>query len=96
MKFKDPSPEVWERYWDQLYNRLERGVGWALASIGAIILIAFGLFKLVEAVLGDARIVPFLKVGILALITGIAVLFISALRERLFVWKSDKYREVKR
>ena len=36
------------------------------------------------------------KVGTIGLTLGIAVLFVSALRERLFTAKTDRYREVKR
>jgi hypothetical protein len=37
-----------------------------------------------------------LKAGLLALIAGMAVLFVSVLRERLYFWKKDRYRDVRR
>ena len=28
LKFKQPSGEVWDNYWINIYNRIERGVAW--------------------------------------------------------------------
>ena len=100
MRFLKPPGELWEHYWDHIYNRLERRVGWIFLSIGAIILAAWGLYALIGIVLPDFWNDPNLpiavKVGTIGLTLGIAVLFVSALRERLFTAKTDRYREVKR
>ena len=37
----------------------------------------------------------FLSVA-LALVAGIAILFVSVLRERLFFWKRERYKDVRR
>jgi hypothetical protein len=37
-----------------------------------------------------------LKAGLLALILGLAVLFVSVLRERVYLWSKDRYRNVRR
>ncbi|HBN15674.1 MAG TPA: hypothetical protein DD407_11610, partial [Pseudohongiella sp.] len=29
-RFKEPSPEVWDSYWQGVYRRVERGIGWIL------------------------------------------------------------------
>lgn len=34
LKFMQPPEEVWDRYWLNVYNRIERGLGWILISIG--------------------------------------------------------------
>jgi len=97
MKYKEPPDEVWERYWTSIYNRLERGLGWILLSIGAIILLFYGGFKLVEDLVKDPTIAIIAKVGILAALAGVAILLVSVIRERVFTYKTDKYaREVKR
>ena len=97
MAFKDPSDEQLERYWRGVYNRLERGLGWILFSVGAIILLCYGGFALVEAVMADPSVGLVLKVGVLALVFGVVVLFVSLLRERLTVRRVDRYsKEVKK
>lgn len=97
MRYKEPPEEVWDQYWSRIYNRLERGLGWILASIGAIILLFYGGFKLVESLVKDPTLAVIAKVGTLCLLAGLVILFVSILRERLFTYKRDKYaKEVKR
>lgn len=97
VEFREPSDAELERYWSGIYNRLERGVAWIFFSLGAIILLAYGGFKLVEEIIKDPEIALLLKIGVLALIFGGVVLFVSLVRERLALLKTDKYsREVKR
>jgi len=97
MRFKEPGDEELERYWAGVYNRLERGMGWILLSVGAILTLCYGAFRLIESMLLDQTISNVLKVGVCALIAGLVVLFVSLLRERLVVRKVDRYsREVER
>jgi len=97
VKFTDPTDVELERYWAGVYNRLERGVGWVLFSIGAILLLCYGAFKLIEGVITDPKVALVVKIGVVALVFGVVVLFVSLLRERLAVRKSDRYsREIER
>ena len=91
MEFAEPSDEELERYWQGVYNRLERGVGWVLLSLGSIVLLCYGGFRLVDSLVRDPAVSVVLKVGVLALVFGAAVLFVSLLRERLAVRKVDRY-----
>lgn len=96
MRFSSPPIEVWDAYWLNIYNRLERGIGWLLFSIGAMILLAFGGFKLVEELLADSAISWVFKAGVLFLIGGLAILLVSVIRERWFTYKKDPYKEIVR
>ncbi|OYD15546.1 hypothetical protein CH330_05400 [candidate division WOR-3 bacterium JGI_Cruoil_03_51_56] len=97
MRFREPQDDFWERYWRGIYNRLERGIGWILASIGAILLLAFGAFRLVESLLTDPTVELVVKIGVSALLLGVVVLLVSLVRERIFGLKYDRYsKEVKR
>ena len=97
MKFREPTDEELERYWHSVYNRLERGVGWVLFSVGAILVLCYGAFKLIEETIRDPNVATVLKVGMVALVFGAVVLFVSLLRERLAVRRADRYsREVER
>lgn len=97
IKFKEPSDAELARYWNSVYNRLERGAGWLLFSLGAIILLCYGAFKLIEEMIRDPGIALLLKIGVISLIFGSVALFVSLVRERLTLRKTDKYsREVER
>ena len=97
MNFQEPSDAELERYWHSIYNRLERGLGWILFSLGAIVLLCYGGFKLVEEMVKDPNVALLVKAGVLALVFGVVILFVSLLRERLTVWKVDRYsKEVTR
>jgi len=96
MELKQPSKEVWKVYWLSVYNRLERSIGWIFLSIGAMILLFFGGYKIVEGIIQDANTPLFLKIGILAFMAGIAVLLVSLAREQLFVRKRERYKEIEK
>ena len=97
MTFKEPSDAALQRYWQSVYNRLERGLGWILFSVGAILLLCYGGFKLVEEIVRDPTISVVLKAGVVALVFGVVILFVSLLRERLTVCKVDRYsKEIER
>jgi len=36
------------------------------------------------------------SIGLLTLIAGLAILFVSILRERLYFWRRDRYKDVRR
>ncbi|RCK71651.1 MAG: hypothetical protein IGBAC_1567 [Ignavibacteriae bacterium] len=94
MKFKEPPQELWDKYWLSVYSRLERGIAWILISIGASIILIYGGFKLIESIIGDATLTWILKTAILAIIIGFVLLLVSVIRERFFLKKTDKYKEI--
>ena len=96
VKLAEPEDVLWENYWSGVYNRFERGVGWILMSVTGIALIIYGLFKMVEGIIKDPNVEVLLKIVILTFIAGLAVLFVSILRERLYFWKKDRYKDIRR
>jgi len=92
----EPEDRIWQDYWDGIYNRIERSVGWIVFSVAAILLIIYGGFKAIEEMIKDPDIETILKVGLLALIVGLAILFVSVLRERLYFRQRDRYKNVRR
>jgi predicted anti-sigma-YlaC factor YlaD len=97
LKFKEPSDAELERYWAGVYNRLERGIGWILLSLGAILLLSYGALQFIEGLIRDPGVALVVKIGTCALVVGLVVLFVSLLRERLTVRKVDRYsKEVDR
>jgi len=96
VKFKEPPEEIWDRYWLNVYNRIERGIGWIFVSIGAMIVLFYGGFKAVESLIVDPTIVLALKIGIIALLIGTVIVLVSVIREKFFTRKYDKYKEILR
>ena len=92
----EPEDRIWQDYWNGIYNRIERNVGWIIFSVAAILLTIYGGFKLIEKIVTDATVGMLLKLGLLALIVGLAILFVSVLRERIYFWSKDRYRNVRR
>ncbi len=96
MKLKQPPKEAWKMYWSSVYNRLERRIGWILFSIGAIIILFFGGYKLVESLIQAPDIPIFFKIAILSVLGGLVILVVSLVREQLFVRKRERYKEVEK
>jgi hypothetical protein len=96
MALTEPPDEIWDDYWTSVYNKVERGIGWVLVSIAAVVLVAFGLWHATEALLADADVPGFVKISIFGLFLGGALLLASVAREKLFTRRHDPYKRVKR
>lgn len=97
MQLKDLPDSYWQGYWASVYRRTERGIGWVLLSIGAIILLA----SIGYIVLGNFYVSPdvplIVKIGVSAAGLGLIILLVSTLRERLFARSHERYeKEVER
>lgn len=87
------SDEVWDAFYDNVYHRLERRSGWYIAIAGISALMVYLAFHFVV----DAWASPAEKLLIAIPMLGFLILFISVLRQRLFVAKTDRYsRDIKR
>lgn len=96
MRLRELPDKAWDDYRKRTYTRLERRVGWILFSIGAMVLVGYGLYELVVFLVSGAELAWWIRAAIGAACIGLAILLVSVIRERIFVWKRDPYREVKR
>lgn len=94
IKYADLPDEVWESYWESIYKKLERGIGWIFFSIGAIGLLCYGLFELFYNLYIDPEVPILVKVLISVLTLGAVTLLVSFSRERWFAFKRERYSEV--
>lgn len=94
MRYADLPPEVWETYWQSLYRKLERGIGWIILSISAIVLLCFGAFEAFSHLWLEPDNPLWLKLSVSGIAVGAIILLVSYGRERLFAYKRDRYREV--
>lgn len=96
MTIKEPPKEVWKMYTESVYNRLERGIGWILVSIGAMIVLFFTGYQALKGLIVDPGVPFIIKAGILCGLAGVVVLLVSLVRERLFVNKRERYKEIEK
>jgi predicted anti-sigma-YlaC factor YlaD len=88
-----PPDEVWDDFTEKVYNRMERRTGWMLLIIGTVALSLAGLYYLVTTDWASPGIKMTVEIGL----AGLLILFVSVLRQRLFVRKSDRYsRDINR
>jgi len=80
----------WREEMDDMGVKLSRGIGWVLLVGAAVIIGAFLVFMF----LTDPGLTGFWKFVISAFYIGLLGLFVSVLRQRLLVRKTDKYKDV--
>jgi len=96
MKYADIPEHVWDNYWRGIYRRMELSIGWILFSIGAVIVIACACYGLCKDFFLNPEEPIILRIGFGALILGAATLLVSVTRERIFAYRRDRYKEIKR
>lgn len=96
MRFKEPKKETWDMYWSNVYNRIERSIAWLLTTIGAVLIAGYAAYQALINFIADPSIPFIVKAGVFLLGGGLIALTISVLREKLFIRKSDPYKEVQR
>ena len=96
MTVRRPPPETWDSYWEGVYRRFERGLGWILASVGAIVIATWGTWEWVSELMADVQTPLLVRWSVLAMCAGLVILFVSVVRERWFLSRSDPYKDVVR
>lgn len=94
VRYADLPDEVWESYWSSVYRKLERGIGWVLFSVGAILLIFYGCYRMLTDMYLSPNVSIWVKAGITGLLAGTIILLVSLVRERFFAYRHDRYGEV--
>jgi predicted anti-sigma-YlaC factor YlaD len=94
IEFAEPTDAEWRAHWTGIYNRIERGVGFILLSLGAMLLAGYGLFSLARDFLLCDDYPAILRIGVGAAAAGGIVLGVSVVRERMRVYPVDRYEEV--
>ena len=94
-KYETPEDKIWNNYWSKIYNRLERQIGWILSSISGIILLFYFLVLIFKNIL-TSNIAVWLKMVIILFLLGISILLVSIIRERLYIMKKERYKDIKR
>lgn len=89
----EPPEEIWDRFLDSIYNRLERRTGWFVVITGLSGLSLYALFLFFSEPWTSTPV----KVLLAIPSCGLALLFVSVLRQRLINARTDRYtREIHR
>lgn len=96
LSLREPPQEIWDVYWQSVFNRLERSASWVLCLLGAGGLGAWGLYRAAAFVATDYRVPLPAKLLIFGLVGGALWLVISVLREKWTTKRSDPYRDIRR
>jgi anti-sigma factor RsiW len=94
IEFLEPTEAEWRAHWSVVYNRLERGVGWVLLSLGSAILLLTGAWYFLKDFLLDPEQPFLLRLGLGTAVAGGVFLGVSVVRERIRVYRYDRYNEV--
>ena len=96
MQFKEPEDRVWEYYWANVYNRLERRAAWILLSLGGVLLLSYATYLLVHELFLHEGLSWIVRIGVVSLVVGFYALLASIIRERMAIRRSDRYEGIKR
>jgi predicted anti-sigma-YlaC factor YlaD len=92
LKLRIPDDEFWKGYWESVYRRSERGAGFLLLIGGLLAITGYGIFR---AVTSPHRF-TYEGISVTIILVGLAIIFISVVRERYHESRNDPYREVER
>jgi Putative zinc-finger len=92
LKLRVSDEVFWEGYWESVYRRTERRLGFLFITGGAAMLLVYLLYR----ALRSQELWTYEGVSIAVILLGLIVLFISVARERYHEHKNDPYREVER
>ena len=87
MKIAELPEAVWEKYWTGIYNKVERSVAWFLFIVGSTIICSYSIYRVIV----DPGMDNIIRLGVVLVFIGLAVLFLSVLREKITVNKKDRY-----
>ena len=90
------APEKWDQYWLGVYPRLERRLAWILMSLGALVLITAGSWEFAREWVLSPDIPLWIKVAGISFWLGCAIMLISVVREKLFLYKHERYKDIQR
>jgi hypothetical protein len=92
LKLRTPDDEFWEGYWESVYRRSERSIGFFFVITGVLMVLFYGLFKAVTS----PRLLTYEGISITVILVGLVVIFVSVARERFHESRNDPYKGVRR
>jgi hypothetical protein len=82
----------WHGYWESIYRRSERNTGFLLVILGLLAATGYGIYRAVTS----PRFLTYEGISVTLILVGLAVIFLSVVRDRYHERWNDPYREVER
>ncbi len=95
-RIMEPSPELWDSYSRTLFTKLERRIGWILFTLGALVLLFYGSWMALSGLFEDPEIAWWIKTAVAATVAGGIILLVSLIRERIYLHKHERYKDIVR
>ena len=92
LKLRPPDDEFWKGYWEGVYRKSERRVGFVMVIAGLLAIVGY----VVVGVLRSPALLTYEGISVSLIVVGLLVIFISVVRERYHEHKHDPYKEVER
>jgi predicted anti-sigma-YlaC factor YlaD len=92
LRLRPPDDEFWKGYWESVYRRSERRVGFVLLVAGILAVLGYGVFRALKS----PSLFTYEGISVMLILVGLLVIFISVVRERYHESKNDPYQEVER
>ncbi|MCI0452667.1 MAG: hypothetical protein L0Z51_09820 [Candidatus Latescibacteria bacterium] len=92
LKLRAPDDEFWKGYWESVYRRSERRVGFVLLVAGILAVLGYAFVRAVRS----PELLTYEGISVTLILVGLIVIFISVARERYHEHKNDPYKEVER
>ncbi len=89
-----PPAEAWERFHLGVYQRIERALGWVLLSLGLVLGGGALMVQGLQGWFSDPAIPGLARWGLPAAGIGLLILLVSVAREKFFIRRNERYREV--
>jgi len=92
LTWPEADDDQWSSVMAGLATKSTRGVGWLLWGGGLAVLAGYAAYQFVR----DFTFASVERVGVLALILGAVLLFVSVLIERINKYPTDKYKDIEK
>ena len=92
LRFPEPPVEEWRKMMSGFTFNATRGIGWLLWGGGAVVLAVYGIYTFAT----DPTVEAIQRIGVLAVILGVVLVFMTVLAERMRGFRDDKYKDVEK
>jgi len=92
LRLRPPDDEFWNGYWESVYRRSERGLGFLFLCVGILGLLAYAVYHAVTS----PEFLTYEGLSVTVILAGLLVIFVSVVRERYYESKNDPYKGVRR
>ena len=92
LRLRPPDDAFWKGYWESVYRRSERRLGFVLLIAGVLLVLGYAIYRAATS----PALLSYEGISVMLILVGLVVIFVSVARERYHEHKHDPYKEVER